>query len=165
MALRVPLLCILVSLLASCGQQQSSPPVVGHWRLVAQAARDNTGGVSYTFGTNPDGQVTYDTAGNVYVLLFNPDRQTFASGDWLRGTDDEVRAAFEGSVAYYGKYSVDATAGTVTHHVLGSTYPNYIRTDLVRHYKLEGGRLTLTTAPFLLGEKTITAVNVFERID
>ena len=107
----------------------------------------------------------YDAAGNVYVLLFNPDRPQFATGDRLRGTSQEIQSAFEGSVAYYGRYTVDRTAGAVTHHVLGSTYPNWIGTDLARSYKIDGHRLTLTTAPFVQGGKRITAVNIFERIE
>jgi lipocalin-like protein len=115
-------------------------------------------------GPKPDGQVMYDSTGSVYVLLFDPDRPPFVSGDRLRGTTQETQSAYEGSIAYYGRYTVDQTRSAVTHHVLGSTYPNWIGTDLVRYYKIDGRRLTLTTAPFVQGGKRITAVNTFERI-
>src|SRR2546422_10923702 len=100
-------IALVVSLLASCRQRESLPPVIGSWRLIAVEAHDDTGGVSSIFGRNPDGRVMYDAAGNVYVLLFNPDRPRFASGDRLRGTSQEIHSALEGSVAYYGRYTVD----------------------------------------------------------
>ena len=156
---------VSVSLLSSCRQKESLSPVIGRWRLIAVEAHDDAGSVSYIFGRHPNGQVTYDPAGNVYVLLFNPDRPQFASGDRLRGTSQEIQSAFEGSVAYYARYTLDQAAGRVTHHVLGSTYPNWIGTDLVRYYKIDGQRLSLTTAPFVQGGKRISAVNVFERIE
>ena len=143
------------------------PPssIVGRWQVIAVEVQDSAGGVSPIFGPNPGGQLVYDATGNVYVLLFDHDRPQFASADRLQGTSEEIQSAFEGSVAYYGTYTVDRNAGVVTHHVLGSTYPNWIGTDLVRHYKIEGQRLTLTTAPFVQGGKRIIAVNTFKRLE
>ena len=163
-----PLLAVIavsVSFFSLHPHNQSPSPVIGHWRLIAVEAHDDAGSVSYVFGRHPRGQVMYDAAGNVYVLLFDPDRPQFASGDRLRGTSQEIQAAFEGSVAYYGRYTIDQTAGRVTHHVLGSTFPNWIGTDLVRYFKIDGQRLRLTTAPFVQGGKRITAVNTFERVE
>ena len=45
------------------------------------------------------------------------DRPAFAGSDRLGGTDAEVRSAFEGYHAYFGRFMVDAAAGTVTHHI------------------------------------------------
>jgi hypothetical protein len=161
----LPIIAVSVSFFSSHAQKQSPSPVIGRWRLIAVEAHDDAGSVSYIFGRHPRGQVMYDAAGNVYVLLFDPGRPPFASGDRLRGTSQEIQAAFEGSVAYYGRYTVDPAVGRVTHHVLGSTFPNWIGTDLVRYFKIDGQRLSLTTAPFVQGGKRITALNIFERIE
>ena len=158
-------IAISVSFFSSHAHNQSPSPIIGRWRLIAVEAHDDAGSVSYILGRHPHGQVMYDAAGNVYVLLFDPDRPQFASGDRLRGTSQEIQSAFEGSVAYYGRYTVDQAAGRVTHHVLGSTFPNWIGTDLVRYFKIDGQRLSLTTAPFVQGGKRITALNIFERIE
>ena len=158
-------IAISVSSSSSHAYNQSPSPVIGRWRLIAVEAHDDAGSVSYIFGRHPQGQVMYDAAGNVYVLLFDPDRPQFASGDRLRGTSQEIQSAFEGSVAYYGRYTLDQAAGRVTHHVLGSTFPNWIGTDLVRYFKIDGQRLSLKTAPFVQGGKRITALNIFERIE
>jgi hypothetical protein len=148
----------------SVGQQADSP-LIGTWQFISQEARDDRGQVSYPYGSNPGGRLTYDAAGNMSVLLFDPALPKFASGDRLRGTTEEIKAAFEGSAAYYGTYTIDRSGGSVTHHVLGSTFPNYIGTNQLRYYKVEERRLYLTTPPYVLGQRTVTTVNVFERMN
>src|SRR5438552_1416906 len=54
------------------------------------------------------------------------DRPLFATKDPARGTDVEVRAAFEGYVSYFGTYTIDPQTQTVTHHVRGASFPNWI---------------------------------------
>ncbi len=95
--------------------------------------------------------------------LMNPDRPRFASGDRLRGSDAEVRAATDGYIAYYGTYTVDMSAAVVTHHVQGALFPNSISGDEVRHFRLDGDRLTITTPPMQLGGEQLTTVLVWER--
>ena len=51
------------------------------------------------------------------VQLMASDRPLFALGDRLGGSDAEVRAAFEGYHAYFGRYSVDQEAGAVHHDI------------------------------------------------
>ena len=93
----------------------------------------------------------YDVKGNMSVLLMNPDRPKFASGDILKGTPDEIKAAFEGFDAYCGTYSIDKEKGTVTHHLLGSRFPNWIDTDQVRFFKISGDTLRISAPPILAG--------------
>jgi hypothetical protein len=48
-------------------------------------------------------------------------------------------------IGYYGSYTVDAVAGTVTHHVRGSLRQSWAETDQVREFELLGDdRLSLT---------------------
>lgn len=49
--------------------------------------------------------------------------------------------------SYYGTYSVDDGARTVTHHVMGSTAESWVGTDRVRSFAFEGpDRIVLSTA-------------------
>ena len=66
-----------------------------------------------------------------------------------RGTDAELRAAFEDYGSYFGTYSIDQTRQTVRHQVRGAWYPNWIGHDQVRHFKFDGGRLLLSTPPLI----------------
>ena len=57
-------------------------------------------------------------------------------------TPEEALAALDGHIAYFGTYSIDERAQTVTHHRKGSVQPGDTA-DLVRRYTIEGDRLTL----------------------
>src|SRR6059058_5763545 len=130
--------------------------IAGTWELLAFESRDSVGGdVAYPLGAHPQGILIYDGR-RMAVQLLDPDRPRFASGDRARGTDAEIRAAFVGSFAYYGRYTVDAPRSTITHHVDGASFPNWAGTDLVREFRLERDsagrdRLTLSTPPTSVG--------------
>ena len=53
-------------------------------------------------------------------------------------------SAIDGHIAYFGTYSIDERAQTVTHHRLRSVQPGDTA-DLVRKFTIEGDKLTLNT--------------------
>jgi hypothetical protein len=57
-------------------------------------------------------------------------------------TPDEALTAVKDYIAYFGTYTVDEAAGTVTHHRHDSLQPGD-GGDLVRRYELDGDRLVL----------------------
>jgi hypothetical protein len=92
------------------------------------------------------------------------DRPVFAANDPGRGTDAEVRAAFEGHISYFGTYTVDRQKQTITHHVVGASYPNWIGNDQLRYYKFDGPRLVLSTPPFVERGQSLEYVLTWERL-
>ena len=54
-----------------------------------------------------------------------------------RPTPDEALAALDGHIAYFGTYTIDEPAQTVTHHRIGSVQPGDTA-DLVRKFTIEG---------------------------
>jgi hypothetical protein len=92
------------------------------------------------------------------------DRPTFASDDWGSGTDAEVRAAFEGYVSYFGTYTIDTSARTVTHHVRGASYPNWMGHDQIRYYRIDGCHLVLSTPPILDRREWLKYILTWERM-
>jgi hypothetical protein len=92
------------------------------------------------------------------------DRPTFASDDSASGTDGEVRAAFEGHTSYFGTYTVDPSARTVTHHVHGSSYPNWIGHNQIRSYLVDGSYLVLSTPLILFRGESLEYILTWERI-
>lgn len=141
----------------------SDSGLVGTWRLVSAEERSEDGRTSPLWGSAPVGRLMYDDHGRMSAQLMDPKRKPFESEDRLAGTAAEMRGAFEGYEAYFGSYTVDATAGVVVHHVTGSLFPNLIGTDQRRFFVLSGNRLTLTTPPFLRGARRSTYVLVWER--
>jgi lipocalin-like protein len=138
--------------------------LVGTWRLASYESRGSAGAVLYPFGQGAIGQLTYDASGNMSAMLMKPNRPPFASQDMRRGTDSEVRDAFEGFIAYFGTYTVDPAKPTVTHHVRGASYPNWVGDDQVRYYEMDGPRLVLRTPPIQVGGRSLQSVLVWERV-
>jgi hypothetical protein len=122
---------------------------VGSWSLESWEARTPFGEVTYPFGEDPAGRIMYDATGNMSVQLMRQDRPRFNSDDPFGGTVDEIQSAFEGFFAYYGRYSVQEGDSTVIHHLVGSSFPNWVGVDQVRHFAFSGDTLTLSTPPLL----------------
>jgi len=139
-----------------------SKRIVGTWRLVSFESR-SAGEIRYPMGRVAAGQLNYDEMGNVSAHIMDPTRPAFASEDRAAGTDAEVRKAFVGYLAYYGTYDLDETKRTVTHHIDGASFPNWIGRDQVRIYRLDGDRLTITTPPIRAGGEDLITVLVWER--
>ena len=92
------------------------------------------------------------------------ERTRFAGSDQLRGTAEEIKAAFESYNAYWGRYEVDEHARTVTHHVEQAMFPNWTGSKQLRYYKLETNKLILTTPPIRRGGQDVIGVLVWERV-
>jgi hypothetical protein len=137
---------------------------VGTWKLVSFEMRRSDGQTVYPFGRNIVGVGNFDAAGNMSAQLMSTDRPAFAINDQLKGTPEEVKAAFEGCISYFGTYEVNKEKGTVTSHVKGSLFPNWVGSDQVRFFEFSGNRVTLRTPPIQAGGITITALLIWERI-
>jgi hypothetical protein len=90
-------------------------------------------------GTNPKGIIYYDPSGSMVVQVA-PDKERAKAG--AAPTPDEAQAALAGYIAYFGTYTVDEKAATVTHHRHASVQPGDVA-DLVRGYEFSGDRLIL----------------------
>ena len=64
--------------------------------------------------------------------------------------------------AYFGRYTVDQRAGTITHHVEGSLFPEDLGKDFVRPFTLDGDTLTLRFTS-VVNATEITRTLVFRR--
>jgi len=118
--------------------------LVGTWRVVRFVDTDPSGKVTYPFGEKPRGYIVYDPTGHLSVQIMRmPAQPTFAAGDDDKGTDAEVRAAYDGFVAYFGTYRVDEVNSVVIHVVEGSLKPSYTGTDQPRPFKLDGDVLII----------------------
>ena len=136
----------------------------GAWKLISSEMRTSAGQVHYPLGEDCQGRIIFDAEGNFAAQLMRPGRQAFASGDIVRGTDAEIREAYQGFVAFWSKITVDETKKEATYEVEGSLFPNWIGHSNLRYYEFEGNRLTLKTPPFVMAEQELTGVLIWERI-
>jgi hypothetical protein len=159
----IALLIVLLLTAGAVAQQQGS--VVGTWKLVSYDTITPSGVRTFPLGEDAVGQLIYLASGRMSVQFMRRDRPKFASGDAWRGTLEEERAAFEGFFSYAGRYTIDATRGTVTHHIEISAAPNYVGTDVVRNFTMSGNRIVLRTPQRSLAGQTSSSTLIWERID
>ena len=105
----------------------------------------------------------YDAVGNMSALLAQEHVPPFASDDLRGGTDVEIRAAFNGFLGYFGHYSVNLAEGTVTHHIRGASFPNWVGLEQVRHFRADGRRLVLWTPTINIEGRKVTTLVIWER--
>ena len=117
--------------------------LLGAWRLVAWQEIGADGTVTYPMGSNVTGQLMYDRSGRVAAQLAATGQPRFASEDWRAATPEEMARAWPAYFGYFGTFTVDTAAGTVTHHVESGWFPNLAGTAQVRHYRFADGRLVL----------------------
>ena len=106
----------------------------------------------------------YDGQGSFSGQIMAQERSPFAMGNLLKGSNDEVRAAFQGYVAYYGTYAVDEAKRMMLHQVEGSFFPNWIGEQQIREFAFtDDGSLELRTLPIKGSRADLTVVLLWER--
>lgn len=81
---------------------------VGAWKLVSCIEKPIVGSEPfYPMGEEPRGIITYTPDGCLSAQLMRPGRPAFASGDWFRGADEEIRKEASGYIAYSGPFHTD----------------------------------------------------------
>ena len=135
----------------------------GTWKLVSLESRSEDEAFQ-PLGQDCKGILFLDARGALSVQLMNPMRPHFASGDNLDGTDDEIRAAYQGFLASWGRYSVDEAEGKLRYRVEGSLFPNWVGSDQERSYELKDDRLTFTTPQTVVRGKPTVSVLIWERV-
>lgn len=78
----------------------------------------------------------YDASGRMSVQISSQaDRKSFGAG---KATAEQKAAAYDSYLAYYGTYTVDVKAGTVTHHLEDRLQPGGRGAEYVRYFELQG---------------------------
>ncbi len=137
--------------------------LAGAWCLVSSEFRTSSGKVIYPLGEDAVGQAIFTESCYMSGQLMRQGRPSFASGDQASGTPEEVKAALQGYVAYYGQCEVDTERQTLTTHVEGSMYPNWVGGEQLRFYELSGNELVLKTPPISFGDEEFTGVLTWKR--
>jgi hypothetical protein len=160
MALRAGCIASLlsISLIACQGaatNDAAQSDLVGAWGLVSWRVTSSGGETTYPFGETPEGQIIYSATGQMSAQLMYPGA---GIGD-LSGLDqtEAILRVSRTFFAYYGTYSVDPIARTVTHHVQGSLRPSWVGTDQLRGFELlDDDRMALTV---VLGDAASSDTN------
>jgi hypothetical protein len=145
--LAITALGLVFSLCGAVAQTKSlKDQLVGTWTLVSTDA----------YGPSPKGSYMFDFNGRFSAILMRNDLPKYASNNRTQGTPTEYKATVDGSLAYFGAYSVSGTELTL--HVEGSTFGNWTGTDQKRtNVSVTGGELKYTVgAPSGGGPANVT---------
>jgi len=140
----------------------AAPRVVGTWQLMSRTVTraDGTTIVDPVLGEKPTGRLIYDASGAMSLQMMRTGRKE-AIASPANARDKTNPRAILGYDSYFGRYIVDEKAGTVTHHVEGSLFPEDLGEDWVRPFTLKGDTLTLRLTSAADG---LTRTLVFQRM-
>lgn len=115
--------------------------VVGTWKLISAEDRASSTDpwIPYTFGNPPSGYFIYDATGHASIQIMTTPPQKIATPD--SPTPAEALAIFNGYIAYYGTYTVDAK--NITVQVEGAWDPSQVGSSQARPYQVKGDKLII----------------------
>lgn len=117
--------------------------LAGRWQLITFAQNYDDGRQVLPMGNAPQGMIQYTEDGYMSCMICRPDRHNFTTGGQWNASDTEKANAYNGMMAYAGRY--DIQGNTVTHHVQMSLFPNWVGGQQQRVFTLdEHGQLSLT---------------------
>ena len=118
----------LALLPVSAVSQQNSikEQLVGTWLQVSIDGTFPDGTKRQLFGPDPKGIVIYTSDGYFSLMQSRADLAKLASSNRATATPEEAKAVVAGSIAYFGKYSVDEASKVVSVDIQGSTFANQI---------------------------------------
>jgi hypothetical protein len=155
---RIAISTIASAAIVTAQTVKSKNQLAGTWRLVSCVRTHADGSTSFPWGENPVGQIIYMSNKRMSAQIMRPGRSsTVPPGvDYgsSKATDQEIREAVSGYVSYFGTYSVDEEARTVSHTLEGALVPGWVGTTLLRAFLIDAsGQLILTRE--IPGEKDV----------
>jgi len=107
------------------------------------------------YGANPKGQFIFTVDGFFSTNIIRPDRPKFVSNNRTTGTPEENKTAVQGSNGSFGTYEISSD-GSITLHIVGSTFPNWDGTKQKRLASIKGDEITWTNPTPSIGGNTVT---------
>jgi hypothetical protein len=125
--------------------------IQGAWILVS-IYNEQDGKRVEPFGANPRGSMILTPGGRFSIELMKASLPKFASNNRVKGTAEEYQAVVEGSVAFFGTYSIlnekDQTVGL---KIEAATFPNWGGQDQKRVMTVAGDELKVINPTAAIG--------------
>jgi len=128
-------LALAIALTASTASAQSAKNLVGAWDLESAGE---------TWGKDPKGRLVFSADGRYVLVITRNNLPKIASNSRVKGTPEEYKAVAEGSVAHFGRYSVNEKNKTIVLKIEGSSFANWNGTEQVRPFEIKGNQLRYT---------------------
>jgi hypothetical protein len=98
--------------------------LVGTWALVSVYNVLDDGKKIYPNGQNAKGRAVFDSNGRFSVIMVNSELPKYASKNRQQGTPEEFRAVAQGTLTYFGTYSIDEASKALKFNFEASSFPN-----------------------------------------
>ena len=118
---------------ASAQQKSLKEQIIGTWTFVSSTNTRADGSKFDAWGANPKGTTIYDANGRYAFLLMRSDLPK--ATERSKTTPEQAKAVVDGSIAYYGTYTVDEATTTIALRVEGSTFSAFNGTNQKRIIK------------------------------
>lgn len=126
----------------------SAKTFAGTWLLADAYAETDGRREAFPLGEGAEGLIIYDAAGYMSAQLMRTGRARFSTRNLDEVPLNEFREAYLGYTSYYGRFTLNTAANTVTHHVEGSLAAGWVGGDQLRYFSFgDDGSLTLRTPP------------------
>ena len=125
-------------------QRSLKDQLVGTWMQVSAVNTATNGAKADLFGPNPKGLMIFESNGRYSQIAMRSDLPKFGTNNRATGTADENKAVVQGSIAYFGTYSVNEAERSYTVQVEASTFPNWRGTAQKRTFSISGDADELT---------------------
>ena len=119
--------------------------ILGAWQLESRTVIGAAGEtlLDPVLGKQPLGRLFYDVSGHMMLQMMRLDRAKAISVPSNPQDSTNPRLVL-GYDSYFGTFQLNEPAGTITHHVEGSLFPEDLGKDFVRLLTVEGDTLTLS---------------------
>ena len=124
-------------------QKSMNEQLLGAWSLVSFELVRPDGSKLSTFGGEPIGCAFFDAGGHYIITVMRSGRANYAINSASEGSVEENKATAQGTITYFGTYSVNEADRTIAIHIDGSSFPNWNGTDQKRVFAITGDQLKL----------------------
>jgi hypothetical protein len=100
--------------------------LVGIWTVVSWDQTNKDGSKLQRFGASPKGVNVFDANGRFFVMFANPNLPKIASNNPMTPTPEEAKALVQGTISYYGTYTVDEASKSIKLQIESTSYPNQL---------------------------------------
>ena len=123
-----------------------SEQLVGSWTVVSHESIRPDGSRVPVYGDHPSGIAMFDAGGRFVISVMRAGRARYAVAHPARGTADENKATAQGTMTYFGTYTVREAERIIDIHIEASSFPIWNGADQIRGVAIDGDELTLMVA-------------------
>jgi hypothetical protein len=103
---------------------QDNNALVGAWAVISSTAIDSAGKKIDTFGPKHRGTLMFAPNGRYAIMQARGTLPKFAANARTKGSAEENQAVGAGTIAHFGRHTIDGGGKSFTFYIEASTFPN-----------------------------------------